>query len=323
MQLFPNVDNGEFQESVAVSREVTQLGMKRGDSNTAYLTPVRANAVFTIPGTVSDLYFAVKADFNEASPALLLANDWTLSSGVWSSPITQDIEEIETLLDGAEYKDVYAEVTWTSSTTGIFSSKTIRFRIFNDVWKGVEAGIITYPPGFSAPLTLTEEIPADGTDNLILSGVTSPLLMNGPWVPGSVVNSKQSYTIDGALETTDVVWTGTEWRIRRNFIVEGLTTLFSSTQNVATPDLVTAWTAGDGTGTPVFTPDTGTEATSLGQACIVTHSDASNSEWVCVSLSPFKWIPRGAGIFWNDDSSNWSRVTFVSSVLGKETLPDQ
>lgn len=76
---------------------------------------------------------------------------------------------------------------------------------------------------------------------------------NGDAIAGTIVfpydeeaNDKPSYALDA---DNSITWDGTEWQIT----IEGHLS-FTSTEDVATPDLVTAWTAeGSATGTPAFT----------------------------------------------------------------------
>lgn len=62
---------------------------------------------------------------------------------------------------------------------------------------------------------------------------------------------------------------------------------------------------------------------SIGRVAIVAHSDDTFSAWMAVDLSPVTWIPITSGIIWNDDDSEWIRLTFSSGTLDKTTLPDQ
>jgi hypothetical protein len=65
-----------------------------------------------------------------------------------------------------------------------------------------------------------------------------------------IYNGKPFYTPSGEDEGFVILlWTGTDWTL--NF--DGGANLWSSSENVATPDLVTAWVSGgDATGTPVL-----------------------------------------------------------------------
>lgn len=283
------------------------------------------------------IIFAIKSEAGTGGTLYAKAEDFEVvdavnKPGLYRSLLSLNTEAIVDGLESATSLEAVGEVTWSEDAGDTWqSSSTLILTIEEDVWTGNEGTPLEmdtpeeWLEGLRpAPLELTEELPQDGTDSLVLSGVTSPGSMNLTWIPGAVVNGKQSFTIDGAAETTDVVWTGTEWRIRRNFLVEGLTTLFTSTQNVASPDFVTAWTAtADATGAPVFTADAGTVATTLDQTCIVSHSDGTFSRWSAVQLTPVRWLPTSAGIIWNEDDSEWNRLTFDSGTLDYATLPDQ
>ena len=61
----------------------------------------------------------------------------------------------------------------------------------------------------------------------------------------------------------------------------------------------------------------------LGQPCIVTHSDGSETEWVASQLVPAKWLPRTAGILYNRSLAQWERTYIADGTLQTEILPDQ
>lgn len=87
-----------------------------------------------------------------------------------------------------------------------------------------------------------------------LDGVTRPGRMNGDWRKGADLNGKSSYATVDAGEATRMFWNGSAWMIERDILGVGTTTLFSSTQDVERPDLVTSWTTNTAyaSGTPVF-----------------------------------------------------------------------
>ena len=87
-----------------------------------------------------------------------------------------------------------------------------------------------------------------------LDGVTKPARMNGDWLKGSDLNGRPSYSTVDKGEATSVFWDGSNWVIRRDVAGIGPTTLFSSSQDVATPDLVTSWSSNSpsSSGSPVF-----------------------------------------------------------------------
>lgn len=87
-----------------------------------------------------------------------------------------------------------------------------------------------------------------------LDGVTRPARMNGDWWKGADQNGKPSYATVDAGEATRMFWNGSSWIVERDILGVGTTTLFSSSQNVATPELVTSWTPNPvvAAGNPVF-----------------------------------------------------------------------
>lgn len=98
---------------------------------------------------------------------------------------------------------------------------------------------VTVTPGTKARMVVTGAMTIDGSNPFIV-----PTLYRR-----SDSNGKPSYS-DGFDGLTSVIlaWNGTKWRL-------GAFGTFESTENVATPDLVTTWTpVGAATGTPTVTP---------------------------------------------------------------------
>lgn len=86
-----------------------------------------------------------------------------------------------------------------------------------------------------------------------------------------------------------------------------------------------SWTpSGDNTGilTASLTVATGTIG-ALGQSVTVTHSDTTFSEWTCVHVTPYLWLPKTAGIIWNYETASWSRMIFKAGSIDLTTLPNQ
>lgn len=113
------------------------------------------------------------------------------------------------------------------------------------------------PPG--APGTIDLNIPV----GYIISGVTSPLAMNGTVYEAGEVDGKMSYSTDGALSApvsgdwVSITWTDAGsgfWGIA--LTEDGVAYLsggFISTSDTATPDLATFTPQGTATGTLLLT----------------------------------------------------------------------
>ena len=59
----------------------------------------------------------------------------------------------------------------------------------------------------------------------------------------------------------------------------------------------------------------------LGQTCIVTHTDGSLTEWGCVGTSPFKWLPRTPGVLLNTDTGLYERTIISAGSFISTPLP--
>lgn len=98
--------------------------------------------------------------------------------------------------------------------------------------------------------------------------------------------------------------------------------LFTSTNAVATPDLVTVWTPvalASETGLDLTrTTVAGTTGT-LGQLAIVAHSDGTKTEWGCVKTALMTWEPRTSGIV-KHANGDWYRQTIAADSTAEYTL---
>jgi hypothetical protein len=68
----------------------------------------------------------------------------------------------------------------------------------------------------------------------------------------------------------------------------------------------------------------GREATvgTLGQSCVVTHTDVTKTEWVCVDTIN-GWLPRTTGLLWDATNYQWIRLNRVDGALDYTILPNQ
>jgi len=95
-------------------------------------------------------------------------------------------------------------------------------------------------------IKLTADVTAVNSYVRTVAGINAAAC--GDWVYSSTVSGRPAFALPG-LASSLMSWNGTLWRI-----YDGTDYLFTSTDDVAGPELVTTWTAGTaGTGSPVVT----------------------------------------------------------------------
>ena len=126
---------------------LTSVEHKRGDAVRLEMQFSRGGVAEAIDGTLTEMIYVVKQSTEDDAVPLLLANVWTLdvASGLWVAPLNSSIQELATLLDGVQFKDLLGEFIFTTTTTGPTSSQTLQVRVWNDVWKGSEGTPLTLP----------------------------------------------------------------------------------------------------------------------------------------------------------------------------------
>ena len=124
-------------------------------------------------------------------------------------------------------------------------------------------------------------------------------------VATSFTNGRRRYTSGIYV----LEWTGTDWELTANGVLQ-----YSASSDVPYPE---------------DSPDWGVDTEALqkpgilGQPAIVTHSDATQTEWGCVDTSPMTWLPRTAGVVKNRATGQWERTFIQDSTIQTEILPNQ
>ena len=146
VRLYFDLGLGKLVDSPGFSSSLSKVAHKRGDGGRIEVLFSRAGVAAAI-GTPTEMVYAVKEDFEEATDPLILANtgDWTLTDGVWSAAITGDGAAILVALNGATSGVFKGEFTFTDENGGPTSSQTLAATIYNDVWKGTEGTPLLQP----------------------------------------------------------------------------------------------------------------------------------------------------------------------------------
>lgn len=332
---------------------------KRGDSAMIEVQPCEGNEAGDL-GEPTEMVYVIKQSFAVDAPALAWANEWEKDeeTGIWRSQLVASAA-LSPLLGALEKLALKGEFTVTSTKLGTLSSQTLSVILDNDLWKGIEGTPMADPDPEAwlearrpAPLALSASLPISAA-----LGDSGYLVMEnagigGLWPAGVALGDYFEFTADGVTER----WTlaspadpEVDFEFQADDDWEALLTNFVDAINARSSLLEAALNTGpyqiwlapkvaadvwSFTSSTVAWPESiqeitgssaGTPADGLGQACIVEHSDGSYSEWAAVSLAPYRWQPRTAGIILNRNTNLWERLFVNASTLAIETevLPDQ
>ena len=251
MQIFVDLDTRKLRRSVSNSSPVTTLDFKRGDTELMEIFYVQNNAqVQLAAGAVISFGAKIKDAYDGA--ALVFEDDFTLSgSGATAKysanpsfntvPLDDALMVDDNPANDLKLLDLMGEITWNDDGV-ITSSVTFAVRVNNDVLRGDEGTPSSLPDPadwMPAALTFAGANPNDSVDGLTISGIVTPSAANGFYTEGVEVNGYPSYARAGyKIFRTTVSYT---WMLTTD-TVPFATNKFVTTQNVATPDLVTEWT---------------------------------------------------------------------------------
>lgn len=147
MNLYYDVETLAFRKSKTDTRELSCLFAKRGDSQVIRILPMDGDNQYTYT-SLTEMIFAVKANNGDTTP-LILADTFTRdgATGFYVATLTQDTAQIETLIAAAsdDFIDVFGELTATDGVYGKVTSRTVDFRVYDDVWKGTEGTPLEFP----------------------------------------------------------------------------------------------------------------------------------------------------------------------------------
>ena len=251
MQIFVDLDTRKLRRSVSNSSPVTQLDFKRGDTELMEIFYVQNNAQVQLAvGAVISFGAKIKDAYDGA--ALVFDDDFTLSGSGATAKYSANPSFNTIPLDAAlmvdanpandkKMLDLMGEITWNDDGV-ITSSVTFAVRVNNDVLRGDEGTPTSLPDPadwMPAALTFAGADPNDSVDGLTISGIVTPSAANGFYTEGVEVNGYPSYARAGyKIFRTTISYT---WMLTTD-TVPFATNKFVTTQNVATPDLVTEWT---------------------------------------------------------------------------------
>ncbi len=281
------------------------------------------------PGPDTYLIFTGRAHgLPTGSPLLFETNDFAeIAEGVWQGTLDLTPAEFAAHLAAspAGAKIIIGEVEVRDSILNIKRCSfqfdlTARPGVYND--EDAPSSLPTPDAWLEArrpaPLALAE-VPVDGGEMLSIAMTIDGDPVTVELTRGADLNGKAFWQAAGDA-TQQCLWNGDEWIV---VYETGPTGYFTCPTDSAYPPLAGPWTAvDDASGEPVLDFG-GTAATALDQAAIVTHSDATLTEWACVRLSPVAWLPRTAGIIRNRTTPQWERTFVQDGTIQTEILPDQ
>jgi len=251
LPLFFNTATRKFQTGALDSRPVTSLTLKRGDTCEFAVRFITDGAVVEL-GSGAAGKIGMKEDGDYNGDFVASDTSWTKTgtgtSTIYTFNVNLATDELNALLTGDTASvDLMMEMEYTISGV-IVSSPKITVTVENDVVKGDETGP-TLTGGTVPPVN--EEIDVTGA---LTSDGSTPIVINLPLAYNGISNSKPVYYDPG--DGNAIEWSGTYWA----FITSAPAAEWRSSENVATPDLVTTWTPqGSATGTPVVTLTNATE----------------------------------------------------------------
>ena len=231
---------------------VTMVEGKRGDDSPFEVVFVRNGVVEELDGPPT-LTFGAKPSGKYDAAAVVLTSAFTASGSgstfKFSGTPSFNTAELNALflIDGNDendpaYVDIMAEFSWSVGSAAPSSSRTFIFRVHNDVLRGDESGPLDITGGTPRnDLTVTVAgTLTDGTDPVVF-----PVM-----IYDGQNNSKPKYRNIAA--DCQVAWSGSTWTLEFP-VGEGFVN-WTSSEDVATPDLVTTWTpTSPATGTPTVT----------------------------------------------------------------------
>jgi hypothetical protein len=294
MTLYLDSNTQQFVSSALFPVPLTSVSFMRGEN-------ARVNIVFVTDNVEIEadedrqITFGIKAAGKYDADFLVTASDFTVSGTKYILEPSFNTATLNDLLNSGDddgTNDVASitamlQVSWSDDEgETVFKSNVLAAVINNDVIKGDE-GLTTELPTLldwlaiyrPVPLALISA-PISGTADVLVtnSGLS---YTNRRFYNDYSINGKRGYT---ATDDRFIEWqvSGTpKWVLRLD-----ATTYFSSTQNVATPDLVTAWTTVSGTGSLTVTADPAGTAAKLDQNAIVNETDV----YKCIRETPVKWV---------------------------------
>ncbi len=119
----------------------------RGDERNIVVRFVRGSLTADPPGTMTEMIFVAKSSRALTAPTILKADSFTYDSETkeWSSVIAQNLAALADLLGAATSIDLFAEITFRTSTLGVSTSQVFTVRATDDLWKGTEGTPLSHP----------------------------------------------------------------------------------------------------------------------------------------------------------------------------------
>jgi hypothetical protein len=302
-------------------------------------------------------FFGIKPAGEFDGALLVYANEWTKTgtgaTTVYTfTPAFNGVALTDLLGSGDEDVEndetsilAMLEIKWIADGKK-HRTQTVDTRIYNDVLKDLDGLPSAFPVLWAAPLALTT-VPLDGVGipNFLetsFAGANNDLRFTQ--VGTGTAPTIRFYMDNSGADSVSVAGTEISVHLRQNIGAYYMTASHIKTlmeSSAAAMALITvAFKAGDNGSGAICQPVTiniafgpvalaggsyspGTVAAALGQLAIVTHSDGTFTEWGCVKVLPPQWLPRTAGILWDETEGKWIRLNRLAGVLDYTVLPDQ
>lgn len=314
MRIDIDLDSNLWVSQSGTRYGVQEVEFKRATSSSLDVRFWRSGAIVELAAGALGK-FAIKPDGEFDAAPLVLSETWT-KSGTGSATVyrfTPDFngEALADLLgsgDGDSANDerfiaAMAEIRWEIDGA-ISRTQTVAVRVYNDVIKDEDGTPLSVPSpedwlDAQRPPTITRTA-AEGPPDVPLIRVAGTLSADGEETTvfadmpyRGLYGGKNRYADQAGSSEYSAEWSSgsSRWELRAP-----MGGLWTSTENVATPDLVNTWTPqGDSTGSPDVTLYAALPSAGIGQMCIVGDA-AADGKVIYVSgrvATGVQWILTG------------------------------
>lgn len=149
MDYYLNQLTNQFTRSIGFPGSVTTATFKARDTITLDVYFHNGSNLLALAEGAS-LVFIIKASFEQNAVALALADEWDeIASGHYRSQLNLNTEALITAMGDLDLLNLFAELTWSETPGHWESSPTLRVRLNNDLYKGIEGTPLALPTPLS------------------------------------------------------------------------------------------------------------------------------------------------------------------------------
>lgn len=334
MDFHVNQATNQFVRGRGLNAVVTSAGMKARDT-------LRMDVYFNDGSTAlvdlaegAELVFAIKTGVESDADLLAQVTEWTrIDTGHYRAWLPLNTEPLVEAIGDLASISAVGELTWREDPEGDGweSTNTLAVRIENDVYRGTEGTPLVLPGpeawlaarAVALPLYRAAHQGPPYVPILRISGdLEGP---DGPVVFPEIAyrNSsfgKESYADSNGSPTYACGWDGSEWWLQGS---DGVTSrIWTSPEDVDTPDLVTEWTPDAGTnGTPLIVRYGTVPAQTPGQ-WLFFGDETPYRHFIATEINPTVWDELTPGLIHNRDTFHMERLFVQDGIIQTEVVTD-